>query len=139
MIFKKLYEQIESKITESENNVVKRIKNCISVEPSFIQNLYDKVRLVSEHDKSKDNYIDTLKSQQRTIEQLLNALSDKYTHGLFVYSEDGKIPTVIRNGKILTNNMTTSFSIDWTNGEFPNIQFEQIGGTYEGNENKENT
>lgn len=67
---------------------------------------------MSEHDRSKDNYISTLKSQQRTIEQLLNALSEKYEHGLFIYSEDGKIPTVIRNGKLLTDNMTTSFSID---------------------------
>lgn len=131
-MFKKLYEKIESKIVEMENSVVNRIRSDISFNPKFVQELYDRVRWVSEHNRSKDNYIDTLKSQQRTIEQLLNALSDKYEHGLFIYSEDGKIPTVIRNGKILTNDMTTSFNIDWTNGEFPNIQFEQIGGTYEG-------
>ncbi len=138
-MFKKLYEKIESKIVEMENSVVNRIRSDISFNPKFVQELYDRVRWVSEHNRSKDNYIDTLKSQQRTIEQLLNALSDKYEHGLFIYSEDGKIPTVIRNGKILTNDMTTSFNIDWTNGEFPNIQFEQIGGTYEGDEKKENT
>ncbi len=138
-MFKKLYEKIESKIVEMENSVVNRIRSDISFNPKFVQELYDMVRWVSEHNRSKDNYIDTLKSQQRTIEQLLNALSDKYEHGLFIYSEDGKIPTVIRNGKILTNDMTTSFNIDWTNGEFPNIQFEQIGGTYEGDEKKENT
>lgn len=138
-MFKKLYEKIESKIVEMENSVVNRIRSDISFNPKFVQELYDRVRWVSEHNRSKDNYIDTLKSQQRTIEQLLNALSDKYEHGLFIYSEDGKIPTVIRNGKILTNDMITSFNIDWTNGEFPNIQFEQIGGTYEGDEKKENT
>ena len=138
-MFKKLYEKIENKIVEMENSVVNRIRSDISFNPKFVQELYDRVRWVSEHNRSKDNYIDTLKSQQRTIEQLLNALSDKYEHGLFIYSEDGKIPTVIRNGKILTNDMTTSFNIDWTNGEFPNIQFEQIGGTYEGDEKKENT
>ena len=137
-MFKKLYEKIESKIVEMENSVVNRIRSDISFNPKFVQELYDMVRWVSEHNRSKDNYIDTLKSQQRTIEQLLNTLSDKYEHGLFIYSEDGKIPTVIRNGKILTNDMTTSFSIDWVNGEFPNIQFEQIGGTYEGDEKKEN-
>ena len=138
-MFKKLYEKIESKIVEMENSVVNRIRSDISFNPKFVQELYDRVRWVSEHNRSKDNYIDTLKSQQRTIEQLLNALSDKYEHGLFIYSEDGKIPTVIRNGKILTNDMTTSFNIDWTNGEFPNIQFEQIGGTYEEDEKKEYT
>lgn len=138
-MFKKLYEKIENKIVEIENSVVNRIRSDISFNPKFVQELYDRVRWVSEHNRSKDNYIDTLKSQQKTIEQLLNALSDKYEHGLFIYSEDGKIPTVIRNGKILTNDMTTSFNIGWTNGEFPTIQFEQIGGTYEGDEQKENT
>lgn len=136
-MLKKLFEKIENRIIESENNIVNRIRKSISIEPSFIQTLYDKVRWVSEHDRSKDNYIAALKSQQRTIEQLLNALSEKYEYGLFIYSKDGKIPTVIQNGKLLTNNMTTSFSIDWINGEFPNIQFEQIGGTYEDDEKKE--
>ena len=37
---------------------------------------------------------------------------------------------VIRNGKELTNDLTTSFSIDWTNGELPNIQIEQLAGTH---------
>ena len=82
--------------------------------------------------------IDTLKSQQKTIEQLLDALSDKCEHGLFIFSEDGKISTVIRNGKVLTNNMTTSLNINWKNGEFSNIQFEQIGATWENNEKKKN-
>lgn len=90
-MLKKLFEKIENRIIESENNIVNRIRKSISIEPSFIQILYDKVRWVSEHDRSKDNYIATLKSQQRTIEQLLNALSKKYEHGLFIYSEDGKI------------------------------------------------
>lgn len=137
-MFNKLFEKIENRIIETENNIVDRVRKCVSVESSFIQTLYDKVRWVSEHDRSKDDYIITLKSQQRTIEQLLNALSDKYEHGLFIYSEDGKIPTVIRNGKILTNDMTTSFSVNWINGESPIIQFEQDGGTYEGDEKKEN-
>lgn len=70
-----------------------------------------------------------VEEQQATINQLLGALRDKYEHGLFIFSKDGKIPTVIRNGKELTNDMTTSFSIDWSTGEFPNIQFEQVGGT----------
>ena len=70
-----------------------------------------------------------IEKQQATISQLLGALCNKYEHGLFVFSEDGKIPTVIRNGKELTNEMTTSFSVSWTPGEFPNIQFEQVGGT----------
>lgn len=128
-MFKKLCENIKSFISESESNVVSKIRADVSFNSRFVQDLYDKVRWCSEQNKSKDIYLNTLQSQQRTIEQLLNALKNKYEHGLFIFSEDGKIPTVIRNGKELTNDLTTSFSIDWINGEFPNINFEQVGGT----------
>ena len=72
----------------------------------------------------------TIDSQQRTIEQLTNALVDKYEHGLFIFSEDGKIPMVIRNGKELTDDMTSYFSIDWNVGEVPDITIEQRACTY---------
>ena len=71
-----------------------------------------------------------VESQQRTIEVLTNALCDKYKDGLFIYSEDGKIPTVIRNGKELTDDLTQEFSINWAIGEFPNINIEQVAGTH---------
>lgn len=72
---------------------------------------------------------DIVKSQQKTIEILTNALCDKYNHGLFVYSEDGKMPMVIRNGKKITDDLTTEFSISWCPGELPNIQIEQRAST----------
>lgn len=77
----------------------------------------------------------TIASQQHTIEQLTNALNDKYEHGLFIFSEDCKIPTVIRNGKELTNELTSYFSIDWAFGRAPNITIEQFVDTnyYMGN------
>lgn len=124
-MFKKLYKRLDN----TENRVINCIKEFIDKNRSFEKELYDKVKWTYEHDRSKENYIDTLNSQQKTIEQLTKALCDKYEHGLFIFSEDGKIPMVIRNGKELTSNLTSSFSIDWTTGEFPNIQFEQIGGT----------
>lgn len=65
----------------------------------------------------------------------MNALCDKYEHGLFIYSEDGKMPTVIRNGKQMTDKLTQSFSIDWTPGETPNIDITQVVGTWEGDNN----
>ena len=129
-MFKKLYKNIESLINESENNIIRRIREDAPFDSRLVQKLYDKVRWCSEQNGSKDTYLNTLQSQQRTIEQLTNALKDRYEHGLFIFSENGRIPTVIRNGKELTNDLTTSFSIEWTNGEFPNIQFEQIGGTH---------
>ena len=71
-----------------------------------------------------------IESQQRTIDVLTNALCDKYNHGLFIYSEDGKLPMVIRNGKELTNDMTNQFSICWCPGETPYIQIKQIAATH---------
>ena len=76
-----------------------------------------------------------IESQQKTIKTLTDALCNKYEHGLFVYSEDGKVPMVIRNGKPMTDSLTQSFSIDWTLGEMPNINIEQVAGTWEGDEN----
>lgn len=125
-MFKKLYERLDN----TENRVINCIKEFMENNHKFEEGLYNKVKWTCEHDRNKETYIETLNSQQRTIEQLMNALRDKYEHGLFIFSEDGKIPTVIRNGKTLTNDMTTSFSIDWMSGEFPNIQFEQVGGTW---------
>ena len=72
---------------------------------------------------------DVVKSQQKTIETLTDALCDKYNHGVFVYSEDGKMPVVIRNGKKMTDDLTTEFSISWCPGELPNIQIEQCAST----------
>lgn len=90
----------------------------------------DELKWVTEHNRAKDQYINTLESKQRTIEALSNALCNKYDKGLFIFSEDGNIPTVIRNGKILTDDLTQSFSINWSLGEFPNIEIEQIAGTH---------
>lgn len=72
---------------------------------------------------------DMVKSQQKTIETLTDALCDKYNHGVFVYSEDGKMPVVIRNGKKMIDDLTTEFSISWCPGEIPSIQIEQVAAT----------
>ena len=124
-MFKKIYENLSN----TENRVINCIKEFMTNNRSYEEKLYDKVSWMSQQHREKDNYLRVIDSQQKTIEQLTKALCDKYEHGLFIFSEDGKIPMVIRNGKELTSNLTSSFSIDWTTGEFPNIQFEQIGGT----------
>lgn len=77
-----------------------------------------------------DNVSGVITSQQRTIEQLTKALCNKYERGLFIFSEDGKVPMVIRNGKELTNDMTTFFSIEWSPGEVPDIHIDQIAATH---------
>ena len=101
-----------------------------------IEEIKDKVLYVSNNKKYLENKVTgIIESQQKTIKTLTDALCNKYEHGLFVYSEDGKIPMVIRNGKPMTDELTQSFSIDWTPGEMPNINIEQVAGTWEGDEN----
>ena len=72
----------------------------------------------------------TVESQQRTIELLTNALKDKYKHGLFVVSENGRIPMVIRNGQELTSKLTSYCSVEWSLDEIPRITTEQNGITH---------
>lgn len=128
-MFKKLYDKIAERIARAECEIVKGIIPSVSFNDNFVQDLYDKVCWVSEQDSSKKHYMQTIENQQRTIEQLVGALKDKYEHGLFIFSEEGKIPKVIRNGKELTNDLTSEFKIVWREGRFPDIDIKQIAGT----------
>ena len=71
-----------------------------------------------------DNMSKTIVSQQHTIEQLTNAIQDKYEHGLFVVSNDCKMPLVIRNGETVLNERATYFRITWAAGEEITIETE---------------
>ena len=101
-----------------------------------IEEIKERVTYISNNKEYLENKVTGIsESQQKTIKTLTDALCNKYEHGLFVYSEDGKMPMVIRNGKPMTDRLTQSFSIDWTPGEMPNINIEQVAGTWEGDEN----
>ena len=101
-----------------------------------IEEIKERVTYISNNKEYLENKVTgIIESQQKTIKTLTDALCNKYEHGLFVYSEDGKMPMVIRNGKPMTDSLTQSFSIDWTPGEMPNINIEQVAGTWEGDEN----
>ena len=58
-----------------------------------------------------------IEMQNKTIENLTHLLCNKYEHGLFVMSNDGEMPTVIKDGKIITENKVSSFRVDWAKGE----------------------
>ena len=125
-MFKKLLNKINDRLDKFESNTKANYEIGLEKIYNEYKQLYDKVRYLP--DFKKQNKI--IESQQRTIEALTNALCDKYNHGLFIYSEDGDVPMVIRNGKELTNDMTSQFSICWCPGEAPNIQIEQIAATH---------
>lgn len=140
-------------LSEKGEYMIKKFKEEIHNINDVVSNIQDKVMYMTrgfrniEEIKERVTYISNnkeylenkvtgiIESQQKTIKTLTDALCNKYEHGLFVYSEDGKMPMVIRNGKPMTDSLTQSFSIDWTPGEIPNINIEQIAGTWEGDEN----
>ena len=124
-MFKKLNEKIDKIFNEMIGGFTRNDKRYV--------NIYDDIesmRVAIQHMPKIQSLENTIESQQRTIEQLTNALKDKYKHGLFIFSEDGKLPMVIRNGKALTNELTSYFGIDWNIGEDPTINMEQRAGTY---------
>ena len=125
-MFKKLLNKINDRLDRFENNTKANYEIGLEKIHNENKQIYDKVRCLPDFEKRNK----MIESQQRTIEALTNALCDKYNHGLFIYSEDGNVPMVIRNGKELTNDMTTEFSICWCPGEAPNIQIEQIAATH---------
>lgn len=132
-MFKKIYEKIDT-LKESIDYLKTELHEGNLEIKNRNKEFSDKLRWVNEHSNKEDRNLRIIESQQRTIDQLTKALCDKYEHGLFIFSEDCKIPMVIRNGKELTNDLTTSFSIDWENGNVPNIQIEQCAGTSKDND-----
>ena len=133
-MFKKFEEEIHN-----INDVVLNIQDKVmNIARGFrnIEEIKERVRYISNNKEYLENKVTGIvESQQKTIKTLTDALCNKYEHGLFIYSEDGKIPMVIRNGKLMTDRLTQSFSIDWTPGEMPNINIEQVAGTWEDDEN----
>lgn len=122
-MFRKLYVEIECLKT--------LIKHSFKSQTDEHFNTRDLINKLSGEYKLKlDSMTKTITSQQRTIEQLTNALQDKYEHGLFVLSDDCKMPIVIRNGEQMINKYTQWFRIDWTLGETPTLETEQMAGTF---------
>lgn len=111
------------------------IKETVDATESIVSNRNYSSQLDSIHDRiiSLQRTVEREKNDKEklyvTLKALSNALCDKYEHGLFIFSEDGKIPIVIRNGKELTNDMTTSFNIAWYPGKVPEIHINQLAAT----------
>ena len=124
-----MFKKIQKEISDFKFHTVDRLKSIernVSSIKSTTTDIIFKLNGLPSLVKAQN----TIESQQRTIEQLTNALKDKYEKGLFIFSEDGKIPMVIRNGKAVTNELTSYFSIDWSIGEIPDITIEQRAYTF---------
>lgn len=105
-------------------NIEHSLKN-IKAECISIGNSITGIRGSISHLPKIESQQKTIESQQRTIEQLTNALQGKYEHGLFVIGEEGKLPVVIKNGKVLTDENTAHVDVCWNMGSVPCVTIEQ--------------
>ena len=129
-MFKKLYEMllfIETNVLENKRSNESYLRDIQQDVKNIQTRKLDTVAI--------NNMVRTINSQQHTIEQLTNALKDKYKNGLFIVSNDCKIPLVIRNGEQIQLDKTAHFSIDWAVGEFPRFEMESFVGTFKDEEN----
>lgn len=114
----------------------KKLHTLIVETQALIRKCY--AELVNEHSRTRhlinslfnqqtlsfDEMRKTIDSQQRTIEQLTNALRDKYKHGLFVLSDDGTNFMVIKNGEEIANDRVAYCRVTWAPGEDVTIETE---------------
>lgn len=119
-MFKKLYRKID----EVKTAIKVRIEDCCENDRYIhddVQKIYNKVYDLPELNRMSK----TIASQQRTIEQLTNALKDKYEHGLFVYSEDGRIVKAIQDGEEISLDRMTYFGVEWSVGKTVGVSIER--------------
>lgn len=123
-MFKKLYHEIQElqKYVDAAINDMHDFYRATVKDLTSIKNSVGHMAKIESLEK-------TIESQQQTIKALTGALVNKYEHGLFVFSEDCKVVTAIRNGKEIPVNLMDYFEISWRSGEAPNITMEQFAGT----------
>lgn len=97
-------------------NVIQRDVDLIERSTNILSSR-DKAITHNPYEEYYKKATEVIEMQSKTIEKLANLLCNKYEHGLFVMSNDGENPTVIKDGKIITNNKMSSFRVDWAYGD----------------------
>lgn len=116
-MFKKIYKEFSELRVLIRDNFFKQREEHAATR----KEIYDAANSI----KLKMDMLHTIESQQRTIEQLTNALKDKYEHGLFVFSEDGKIVTAIQDGEEIMANRMSYLNVEWSVGEAVSVTVER--------------
>lgn len=116
-MFKKIYKEFSELRVLIRDNFFKQWEEHVETR----KEIYDAANSI----KLKMDMLHTIESQQRTIEQLTNALKDKYEHGLFVFSEDGKIVTAIQDGEEIMANRMSYLNVEWSVGEAVSVTVER--------------
>lgn len=119
-MFKKLYGKINT-IYEKQDRANRDYNRLLDGHYDLSQLIKDNIKHIPKV-KSLENIIE---SQQRTIEQLTNALKDKYEHGLFVYSEDGHVIKAIQDGEEISLHRMSYLDVTWSAGESVGVTIER--------------
>lgn len=117
-MFKKLYAKVDVLCQLVKDNF-----RAQSNEHYETRNMMNK--LSGEYESKLDNLSKIVISQQSTIEQLTNALRDKYEHGLFVYSKDGQVIKAIQDGEEISLNRMSYLDVQWSAGEAVGVTIER--------------
>ena len=122
-MFKKLKDEIIGAINISTNRI-------LGVNVSSLNTMQDKI---NSHTTSviRQQHHNTIEYYEHIIESLSEALCNKFEKGFLIVSRDGKIPIVINNGKVLTDDNTSEITLKWSNGECPEIEIGGIEYDYE--------
>ena len=116
-MFKKIYEKLDT--------IYDFIKTSYKNMADTRYDIFREMRQSTDSIKIKfDDLESVVESQQRTIEQLTNAMRDKYEHGLFVLSDDGTNLMVIKNGEEIVNDSVAYCRVTWAPGEAVTLETE---------------
>ena len=118
-MFKKIISKFDT-LYEFIQNSFRRQDEEHSQTRRFIQSKYNDVEI------KLDRMCQIFMSQQRTIEQLTNALQDKYEHGLFVLSDDGSNFMLIKNGEKIANDKLLFCRVTWAPRDAVSVETEYI-------------
>lgn len=122
-MFKKLKDEIVDEIKDIvKETEISNFRSLNAVKEKIISHTTQTVR----HECSN-----TIEYQQRIIETLCDVLCDKFEKGFLIVSRNNKIPIVINNGKVLTDDSTQGIQLLWRNGECPEIEIDGFEGNYE--------
>lgn len=81
--------------------------------------------------RDKQKELETLRAAVKSLtkinEQLAQMLCDKYENGFFIFSEGDGVPTVIRNGKVLTEGKVSDIIFRWLPDKLPEIEISYEG------------
>lgn len=83
----------------------------------LIREIYHEIIVNRQRFFEKEREFNIIESQQKTIDNLTDALCEKYKQGLLVMYDGKNDPVIIKDGENIMNTNVSRFDIDWSKGE----------------------